>query len=268
LRVTEIKKLIRDPYAIYARRVLGLEPLDPLVGVPNPAERGSAFHDIFEVFVRASIADPSHLTASYLTEVTAEVLDQKVPWPTARRLWRAKLARITEAFVTEEIKRQQRATPHVFEVPALLTLPDIGFTVTGRADRIDLTKSGELIIYDYKTGAVPTLKEQTFFDKQLLIEAAMAEMGAFENLTKRPVEKAIFLGVGSKLAEVNAPLDVFTKEDTLRELTALLSAYLSVEQGFTARRALQKESDQSAYDHLSRYGEWDASDPSHPEVIT
>lgn len=38
LSVTEIKRLIRDPYAIYARHVLRLRPLDPLVKTPATPE--------------------------------------------------------------------------------------------------------------------------------------------------------------------------------------------------------------------------------------
>src|SRR5690606_5608821 len=46
LSVTEIETLRRDPYAIYARRVLGLRPLEPLIRDPGAAERGSLFHEI------------------------------------------------------------------------------------------------------------------------------------------------------------------------------------------------------------------------------
>ncbi|HCC96947.1 MAG TPA: hypothetical protein DEQ69_06035, partial [Rhodobacteraceae bacterium] len=40
LSVTEIKTLIRDPYAIYAKHVLGLRPLEPIEPVPDARLRG------------------------------------------------------------------------------------------------------------------------------------------------------------------------------------------------------------------------------------
>ncbi len=61
--VTEIETLRRDPYAVYARRILKLQPIDPLIRDPNAAERGSLFHDILHRFSVAGIAadDPSAL---------------------------------------------------------------------------------------------------------------------------------------------------------------------------------------------------------------
>ena len=48
--VTEIETLRRDPYAIYARRILELSPLDPLIRDPGAAERGTLFHEILHRF--------------------------------------------------------------------------------------------------------------------------------------------------------------------------------------------------------------------------
>ena len=41
LSVTEIETWRRDPYAIYARHILRLKPLDPLDAEPGAAERGT-----------------------------------------------------------------------------------------------------------------------------------------------------------------------------------------------------------------------------------
>jgi len=56
LSVTEIETLIRDPYAIYARHILRLEPLDDLGAAPDLAERGTILHAIFAAFIRARAA--------------------------------------------------------------------------------------------------------------------------------------------------------------------------------------------------------------------
>src|SRR5439155_6112987 len=53
LSFTEVEKLIRDPYAIYARKVLRL---DPLPGIAEPADaglRGQLFHDALNRFAQA-----------------------------------------------------------------------------------------------------------------------------------------------------------------------------------------------------------------------
>ena len=50
LSVTEIKRLIRDPYAIYAKHVLRLRPLNPLVRTPDALLRGTVVHTSFRDF--------------------------------------------------------------------------------------------------------------------------------------------------------------------------------------------------------------------------
>ncbi|TIP55419.1 hypothetical protein, partial [Mesorhizobium sp.] len=45
------------PYAIYARRILRLMPLDPVIRDPGAAERGTLFHAILHLFSR-TVADP------------------------------------------------------------------------------------------------------------------------------------------------------------------------------------------------------------------
>jgi ATP-dependent helicase/nuclease subunit B len=59
--VTEIRTLIRDPYAIYARHCLDLRPLEPLVQEPDAPIRGILIHDIMERFVDTVRKDPSRL---------------------------------------------------------------------------------------------------------------------------------------------------------------------------------------------------------------
>ena len=53
LSVTRIEKLVRDPYAIYARHVLRLEPLKPVATAPDPARRGIIFHGAIGDFLSA-----------------------------------------------------------------------------------------------------------------------------------------------------------------------------------------------------------------------
>ena len=51
LSVTEIETLVRDPYAIYAKHVLGLEELEPLGRAPDYALRGSLIHEALGDFI-------------------------------------------------------------------------------------------------------------------------------------------------------------------------------------------------------------------------
>ncbi|MFD0911001.1 double-strand break repair protein AddB [Ruegeria arenilitoris] len=268
LSVTEIKRLIRDPYAIYAKHVLRLKPLDPLVQAPDALLRGIVIHEILEHFVKDSVLDGALLTRDNFLKRAEALLDQHVAWPTARKLWLARLERIADDFLRAEISRRSDGGPIAFEAKMRLTLEPLGFTLNGRADRIDRNSRGALTIIDYKTGTPPSESQQAKFDKQLLIEAAMAEQGGIDGFDPMAVASAVFIGMGGTYKEVPAPLDKEPPDKVLAELKELISAYLESDQGFSSRRMMHKDSDVGDYDHLARFGEWDRTAETRPEDLT
>lgn len=269
LSVTQIKTLIRDPYAIYARHALGLRPVNALVQTADAPGRGNVVHDVLEAFIRAVAADPSRLTKADLLRIADEVLLEQAPWPAARLIWRARIERVADWFIGRERERQRKATPMLLEEDArgILKLEELGFTLIGKADRIDRDEDGTALIYDYKTGTPPSKNEQKFFDKQLLLEAAMIEKGSFEKLGPTPVSAAVFIGLGTKPVEVDAPLAEEPPVVVLKGLRSLIESYLAPEQGFTARRAIKTEDATGDYDQLARFGEWDGTTPATPEDL-
>ncbi|WP_170588111.1 double-strand break repair protein AddB [Ruegeria arenilitoris] len=268
LSVTEIKRLIRDPYAIYAKHVLRLKPLDPLVQAPDALLRGIVIHEILEHFVKDSVLDGALLTRDNFLKRAEALLDQHVAWPTARKLWLARLERIADDFLRAEISRRSDGGPIAFEAKMRLTLEPLGFTLNGRADRIDRNSRGALTIIDYKTGTPPSESQQAKFDKQLLIEAAMAEQGGIDGFDPMAVASAVFIGMGGTYREVPAPLDKEPPDRVLAELKELISTYLEPDQGFSSRRMMHKDSDVGDYDHLARFGEWDRTAETKPEDLT
>ncbi len=271
LSVTEIKRLVRDPYAIYARHSLRLRALDPLMRAPDALMRGILLHEVLEHFVKDATADPTLMTPDAMnTKAKALIGDpDKVPFPTIRQLWLSRMAQIADWFVESETARQSIASPAKYEVRGKADIPALGFTLKGTADRIDIDTRGGAHIYDYKTGAAPTKKEQEHFDKQLLLEAAMLIKGGFDGLDPRFVERAAFISLKpGDPKEVPAPLEDMDPEKVWEEFTQLITAYLDPDKGFTARRALMKDTDIADYDHLSRFGEWDVTDQAESETLT
>ena len=269
LSVTEIQRLIRDPYAIYARHCLGLRPVNALVQSPDAPVRGTLLHQILERFVRDVQDDPALLGRDHMLRITDAILTEAAPWPAARLMWRARIERVADWFVAREAERLQTASPVVFEDEATGSheFTDIGFTLVGKADRIDRNRHGEALIYDYKTGSPPSRQQQRHFDKQLLLEAAMIEEGGFRALGAAPVARATYIGLGANPVEVAAPLDEEPPADVLAGLHHLLSAYLDPEQGFASRRFVTTESFAGDYDQLARFGEWDGTVAPTPEDL-
>ncbi|EBA14117.1 double-strand break repair protein AddB [Roseobacter sp. CCS2] len=265
LSVTQIKTLIRDPFTIYARKTLHLSPLDPLVPTADAPLRGTIMHRILERFIRAGHG-PNDRDA--LMQLASEEFTAHCPWPTIRAQWMARMERSADQFLADEADRQALATDHKIEVYGEIVVAPSGVLLTCKADRIDLTKTGAALIYDYKTGAVPTKNQQLTFDKQLLLEAAMVELGAFESLGSMSVGGATFIGVNAAMKNVPAPLNDNPPDQVWGELETLFGNWHDPSRGYTARLALFLKTDQSDYDHLSRHGEWDTSDDPVPQVLT
>ncbi|SLN24340.1 PD-(D/E)XK nuclease superfamily protein [Pseudoruegeria aquimaris] len=263
--VTQIKTLIRDPYAIYAKKVLNLSPVDPLRPSPDAPLRGTVLHAILEAFVKAD--DLSEGAEARLVDTARTVLAESVPWPTARRLWLAKIARVADWFVAQERSRRADSAFLKAEVTGEAAIGKTGVRLTARLDRVDTAQSGALRLYDYKTGNPPSKKAQAAFDKQLLLEAAMIEQGAFPDVPAAEVEQAAYIGLGASPKEVPAPLEDVASGKVWADLEALIRAYSSQTRGFTARLAPELLDYAGDYDHLSRYGEWEDSDAAKPEDL-
>jgi RecB family exonuclease len=202
-----------------------------------------------------------------LIQIAAEVLEADAPWPAARVLWLAKLARVADDFLDGEADRAARAQVVATEVSGHYEAIPGRFTLTGTADRIDRDNDGALYIYDYKTGAVPTEKQQREYDKQLMLEAVIAQAGGFDGLAPARVAEVAYIGLGAtpKFSRIQIGADDI--DLTRSGLVELIEAYARREQGYTARRVVETQRFAGDYDHLSRFGEWDhATRPSSEEV--
>ena len=174
-------------------------------------------------------------------------------------------------FVATEAVRQAEGAPALQEKSGAMPFADLGFTLTARPDRIDALTSGGYAVYDYKTGTPPSEKQVRAFDKQLLLEAMMAEAGAFPDLPADEVRRLAYIGLGARplLREIplgtgDAPLHV---ADVRAEFRRLIEAFARRDQGYTARRAMHETRFAGDFDHLARYGEWDDSTRATPEVV-
>ncbi len=267
--VTEIEKLIRDPYAIYARYILKLSALNPLRPEPGAAMRGDAFHAVMECFVRCGPHTDTASAQEKFMEIAQDVLADKVPWPAIRALWFAHLSTIAPRIAEEEIARQSGAKNVVLEEKGAVSLPGTPFEIRGKADRIDQRPDGDVIIYDYKSGQAPSKKQIRYYQRQLLIEAVMAEHGAFKKLG--PVGVALVEYLALNRAGKNLSLELteheldktpvdFRPATIERELTQLLTHFHQSSQGYVSRRAMESLRWDGDFDHLARFGEWSATD--------
>lgn len=263
LSVTEIETWLRDPYAIYAKHVLKLKPLDPIELEAGPAQRGIAVHRAMERFLKAF---PDVFPADALTQLI--VLGDKAfaeagAPATILALWRPRFERAARWFLAYEMERRRKIARSAVEVRGSLAVrPPETFTLVGRADRIDIFPDRAAAIIDYKTGRVPSHKQiREFVSPQLPLEAAMLMGGAFGELRASSVRELVHIklsGAGiageatsAELKDVNQ-----TAKEALKRLNGLVGRYLAAAQGYRSREMPFRITDVGDYDHLARVREW------------
>ncbi len=262
LSVTQIEKLIRDPYAIYVSKTLRIRPLTPLRQSADAPLRGTVIHDLLHKFVAETFEKLPPDADALLIQLSEDGLQTQVPWPAVRRLWRARIAKIAPWFVQGEAARRALACPRFLEAKGQARFDAQDFTLSGTADRIDLTPEGRAVIYDYKTGSVPSKDQEKSFNKQLWLEALMARKGAFGGEIE--TDQITYIGLGSGGKESSHPVSAEELDEIEAGLLKLIAHYRQPETGFGSRRAMFKLSYGGDYDHLARFGEWDETQA--PEV--
>ena len=266
LSVTEIELLVRDPYAIYARRILGLRPIEPIDADPGAAERGSIIHRAIDRYLRLDVkADPVAALQNFL-EIGKDEFSHWMARPGVRAFWWPRFERIARWIVEQEDNRKSKVTMRRSEVSGELRLAGRArpFLLRARADRIDTLVTGGYEIIDYKTGAVPTKKDvNTGLSPQLPLEGAMIVAGAFIGVPAGPAEALTYwrLSGGSPVGEVRAAGDdpANLAEISLSGLSELLDHYDQPETAYLARPDADIAPRYSDYDHLERMQEWAAT---------
>ncbi len=255
LSFTEVERLIRDPYALYARRILGLEALDPPGGEAGPAERGTAVHAALEHFA------PGETVADLIARLD-HALALAGFSPERRRTERMRLIESAQTFVAWNAARLAGGYVVHREVRGVLDLGG-GRTLSGRADRIDIRPDRLAEVIDFKTGAPPSNPQvNSGLAPQLTLEAALLAAGGF---AKAGVADALthalvywrFGGRDPGPAPVKIDGDVNeVAKGALADLKNLFARYADPAQPFYSKPRVQFANTWDDYDHFARRVEW------------
>ena len=269
LSVTQIETWMRDPYAVYARHVLGLRKLDPLDADPGRADYGTFIHAALERFIRRyppPAPVPADAEARLLDlgrETFAAARDRPGIWV----FWWPRFERIARWFVAAERSRRAGLAASVTEAEGQIEIagPEGPFVVSAIADRIDRDAAGGLVILDYKTGAPPTADEVAAgFAPQLPLEALIAEAGGFSGIPAGAVARLEYWRLkGSEPAgEIcNLALDPAKLVAEARAgLARLIATFDDPATPYEARPRPDRAPRFSDYEHLARIKEWAAGE--------
>ncbi len=266
LSVTAIEDWLRDPYTIYARYVLRLQPLDAVDTPPGARDRGTIIHgaigDYTRIFAEAAPAEPLKELERLGEQRFAPLAD----YPEARAFWWPRYERIASWFAQWDGQRRDTIASLHAEIRGELSFP-VGtrtFTLSAVADRIELRKDGSYAIIDYKTGAARTEKQvRTGLAPQLTLEAAILRDGGFGDLASGSVSEICYVTLkGGDPAGKPNPIDF--KEGTpdtqadhaLEKLKALAATFENAETPYLSLVHPMWKTHYGDYDHLARVKEW------------
>ena len=261
LSVTAVETWMRDPYDLYARRILGLKALEPLDADPGAAELGNLVHRALEAYVRAHPGGPPKDPEAEILACGRAVFEAEATPPGVRAFWWPRFERIAAWLAARERGGSARHRFAELEGELALAAPHGPFTLTAKADRIDLTPEGGLAILDYKTGQPPTAKAiELGFAPQLPLEAAIAAAGGFPEVPRAAVARLEFWRLsGAEPAGEIRPVkgDPAARAATALEgLEALVARFDDPETPYLARPRPRWAGRFSDYDHLARVQEW------------
>ncbi len=263
LSVSDVGLWMNNAYALYAKRILNLKPLDALEGDPGAGDRGTIIHEALERFVRAYPEDLPDAALSKLRAFGREAFARFEHRPQVRALWWPRFLEAARWAVAQEDACRGELRRILAEVKGDLEIeaPAGAFCVTARADRLELRADGGVVIVDYKTGTPPGVKDMMLgIAPQLPLEGAILRAGGFSDIdTSRADPKLARLQFwqlsgnedGGKLEQ--RPTDLV--EDALNGLNALVRHYDQTSTAYPAayRPPTARRGD---YDHLARLGEW------------
>lgn len=236
---TDIGDLIENPYAIYIKKILKIEPLKIIDYQASASEFGSFVHKALEHYVKNN--------DSYnFTEIFNEFFNSKF----AKIIWFPKFSKIFFDFLSENSAFKD--CKNLTEVPINFMIKNI--KISGKIDRIIFNKN-EVTIIDYKTGEPPSKSSVlSGLSPQLIIYA----YGLCNNLNQsQNLVELIYwkLKINNqkivKILESNFDI-TYTLRVCEQELHKIFDFYLSENNCFFATNEVEKD----YFQNLTRIQEW------------
>jgi ATP-dependent helicase/nuclease subunit B len=256
---------VRDPYAVYARYVLRLKPLDRPGQSAEAIARGNAVHKAVE---RLTLAWPHALPDDCADQLETLLLEElgHHGFEEAAMAREAPLARNAARWLAaHEAERRARGIDIRVEEKVAMTFdaPFGPFTLTAKADRIELSATGAAVL-DFKTGSIPSARQvRTGFAPQLTLTGAiLAAEGLKDSGPVTPEELTYVRVVGRKVPgeaavrAIGAEAEEMSQEalDGLKRRVARFDDPSAPYASWAAPQFMGNFG--GNYDHLARVWEW------------
>jgi ATP-dependent helicase/nuclease subunit B len=276
LSVTAIEDWLRDPYTIYARHILKLEPLDPIDMPLSAADRGSAIHNAIGEFTTRFATELPADPVGELRDIGLTHFAPLMERPEARALWWPRFQRIIRWFSEWEAARRAHLAAIEAEIKGEIPIRldnERTFHLSARADRIERRADGSFAILDYKTGTPPTAKQVRMgLSPQLTLEAAILRQGGFAGIDAgSSVGELAYVRIsGNNPPGEYKTLELKIKNETpqlpdeaadyaLAQLAALIRRFENEAEPYRSLNLPMWTNRYGSYDDLARIKEWSAA---------
>ena len=254
LSFTQIETLKRDPYAIYASKILELKALEDLSADLSVKDFGTIIHKALERFLKEH---PKEKNVEVLEKIGLEELHKKDLPETKQLFFEAKWKKMAEWFIKQQNKTE--GTPVLLEKEISYIFPinkNKNFTLYGKIDRMDKVSEEESLLIDYKTGTPPTASDvKRGYSPQLPLEAL-----AIEKTLKQfpPVKTMGYWQIsgrdnGGSVTSIPSGDIINT---TYKGLLELIRFFEQEDTPYAACPNLDIKPKYNDYEHLERLAEW------------
>ncbi len=248
LAITDISKLISDPYSIYAKRILQLRDLPEIDFTPTHAEFGSFVHKALEEFIK----NPQPIEQSLAT--SKKIFEQYFLAEESQLLWWPKFENIFTNFIA--VEQEITAVKNLTEFEVKMVLEEI--CINGKIDRITFDENDQAHIFDYKTGGMPTKTEVlSGHEPQLTIAALMLLESGFKNEIASLNYRKVSFSAAEKITKISQDCHEIQILACAAKasLSKLFQYFSDKNNGYIAAPNPQNYRE-NEYSHLSRIKEW------------
>jgi ATP-dependent helicase/nuclease subunit B len=264
--VTAVETWFANPYAIYARHILGLEPLRRMGETHDARDKGILYHAALHRFFQIHPGALPPNAAGDLVRCLDKAADELGFNLENAPFWRPRFARFADWFTSTEDSRRAGILALKSEVGGKWKRDATAgpFEVTARADRIDIGRDGAVIIYDFKTSASAAKTAANRGAPQLALEGLLVREGAFGGIPQgSDPELRYIVTTGGEPPGEDVELRGPCAEAIQAAATGLALRIARFDDPATPyayeRRAIFGDrANHDAYAHLARVKEWSA----------
>lgn len=261
---SSLKRLLTNPYAIYARDVLSLYALPEMDRPLEMVDFGNDVHQILYDFFDLPQEQQNLESLCALASQSFKRHQQAAIYA----LWMPRFTEIAKHFIAlqQMIPSEQRVALREVKGSCELLIGEVSYLCKAIVDRVDINhRSGAAYMYDYKTGYTPGAKEITMLEEpQLLMIAMIIRKGGFKALHDVSVTAMLYwsLAMLEQEAGIDGVDDASAVEHIVDDFEAhlqeLLLQYQQKDTPYLANPVIKyaQNPEYNEYYHLSREKEW------------